>query len=76
MIEIEKAGVPAVVFTTEKFKELTRSAANSLGMPKARIVVVPHPLGGTEEEIKIDEELVKSVILIYENNKFEILKNK
>jgi len=43
--------VPAVVFTTEKFKELTRSAASSLGMPKARIVVVPHPLGGTEEEV-------------------------
>ena len=51
MIEIDKAGVPAVVFTTEKFKELTRSAASSLGMPKARIVVVPHPLGGTEEEV-------------------------
>jgi len=28
------------------------------------------------EEKKIDEELVKSVILVYENNKFEILKNK
>ena len=27
-------------------------------------------------EIKIDEDLVKSVILVYENNKFEILKNK
>ena len=51
MIEIEKAGVPAVVFTTENFEELTRSAANSLGMPKARIVVVPHPLGGTEKEV-------------------------
>ena len=49
MIEIEKAGVPAVVFTTENFEELTRSAANSLGVPKARIVVVPHPLGGTEK---------------------------
>ena len=51
MIEIEKAGVPAVVFTTENFEELTRSAANSLCMPKARIVVVPHPLGGTEKEV-------------------------
>ena len=51
MIEIEKVGVPAVVFTTENFEELTRSAANSLGMPKARIVVVPHPLGGTEKEV-------------------------
>ena len=53
MIEIEKAGVQAVVLTTEKFEELTRSVANSLGMPKARIVVVPHPLGGTEEEVII-----------------------
>ena len=51
MIEIEKAGVPAVVFTTENFKELTRSAANSLGIPKARIVVVPHTLGGKEKEV-------------------------
>ena len=29
-----------------------------------------------KEEIKIDEDLLKSVILVYENNKFEILKNK
>lgn len=29
-----------------------------------------------KEEIKIDEDLVKSLILVYENNKFEILKNK
>ena len=29
-----------------------------------------------KEEIKVDEDLVKSVILVYENNKFEILKNK
>jgi len=43
--------VPAVVFTTENFKELTRSIASSLGVPKARIVVVPHPLGGTEEGV-------------------------
>ena len=29
-----------------------------------------------KEEVKIDEDLVKSVILVYENDKFEILKNK
>ena len=29
-----------------------------------------------KEKIQIDNELVKSVILVYENNKFEILKNK
>ncbi len=29
-----------------------------------------------KKELKIDEELIKSVILVYQNNKFEILKNK
>ena len=69
MIEIEKAGVPAVVFTTEKFKELTHSAANSLGMPKARIVVVPHPLGGTEEEVVIGwvETALDDLLKVLEN---------
>jgi len=38
-----------VVFATETFEVLTTSAADSLGLPEARIVVVPHPLGGTDE---------------------------
>ena len=38
-----------MVFTTEPFEALTTSAADSLGLPKARIVVVPHPLGGADE---------------------------
>ncbi len=38
-----------MVFTTEPFEVLTTSAADSLGLPEARIVVVPHPLGGTDE---------------------------
>ena len=69
MIEIEKAGVPTVVFTTEKFKELTHSAANSLGMPMARIVVVPHPLGGTEEEVVIGwvETALDDLLKVLEN---------
>jgi len=69
LIEIEKAGVPTVVFTTEKFKDLTRSVANSLGMPKARIVVVPHPLGGTEEEVVISwvESALEDLLKVLEN---------
>tara|TARA_Y100001970_G_scaffold286387_1_gene408419 strand:+ start:972 stop:1157 length:186 start_codon:yes stop_codon:yes gene_type:complete len=60
--------VPAIVFTTEKFKELTYATANSLGMPKARIMVVPHPLGGTEEETIIDwaESAVDGLVEILE----------
>ena len=42
-----------MVFTTERFELLTSSAANSLGLPEARIVVVPHPLGGTDESTVI-----------------------
>ena len=37
------------MFTTEPFEVLTTSAADSLGLPQARIVVVPHPLGGTDQ---------------------------
>jgi hypothetical protein len=36
------------VVTTTRFESLTRSVANTLGLPDARIVVVPHPLGGSE----------------------------
>ena len=38
-----------MVFTTEPFEVLTASAADSLGLPEARIGVVPHPLGGTDQ---------------------------
>ena len=38
-----------MVFTTEPFEVLTFSAADSLGLSEARIVTVPHPLGGTDE---------------------------
>ena len=37
------------MFTTEPFEVLTTSAADGLGLPEARIVVVPHPLGGTDQ---------------------------
>ncbi len=34
--------------TTTRFESLTRSVADTLGLAGARIVVVPHPLGGSE----------------------------
>ncbi len=53
-------------------------ATNNEGVLNKNMTLFPeldiNPIA--KEEIKIDEELVKSVILIYENNKFEILKNK
>jgi hypothetical protein len=38
-----------VVFTTTKFELLTRKVATSFGLPDTRVVVVDHPLGGTDE---------------------------
>jgi hypothetical protein len=37
-----------VVFTTTKFELLTNKVAANFGLPDARIVVVDHPLGGTD----------------------------
>ena len=47
-IQLERAGVPAVVATTTEFVDLTRRVATGFGLPDARIAVFPHPLGGTD----------------------------
>ena len=49
-MKLEQAGRPAVVFTTTRFEALTRQVASSFGLPDSRIVVVDHPLGGTDAE--------------------------
>src|SRR5687768_8861233 len=48
-IELEKAGKPAVVVTTTKFEPIALTMATSFGLPETRILVLPHPLGGTDE---------------------------
>lgn len=55
-----------MVLTTERFRSLTDQVAASLGLPQARIVEVPHPLGGTSVEVvkawaeaAVDETLLK-----------------
>ena len=48
-IELEKAGRPAVVVTTTKFEPIALTMASSFGLPETRILVLPHPLGGTDE---------------------------
>ena len=40
-----------MVVTTTEFERLTRTVAETLGLPDARIVVVPHPLGGSEPAV-------------------------
>jgi hypothetical protein len=38
------------VATTTHFVELTRRVAAGFGVPEARVVVFPHPLGGTDDD--------------------------
>jgi hypothetical protein len=49
-IQLERAGVPAVVATTTHFVDLTRRVAIGFGLPDARVAVFPHPLGGTDHD--------------------------
>jgi hypothetical protein len=37
------------VITTTRFVDLTTRVASSLGLPDCRVVVVEHPLGGTDD---------------------------
>ena len=39
-----------MVLATEKFEDLARQSAVQSGLPEARIVVVPHPIGGVSED--------------------------
>jgi hypothetical protein len=48
-IELEKAGTPAVVVTTTKFEPIAVTLSASFGLADVRKLVLPHPLGGTDE---------------------------
>lgn len=49
-MKLEEAGRPAVVIATERFAAMARRAAKGFGMAEARIVVVPHPIGGEPDD--------------------------
>ncbi len=40
--------MPTVVVTTTEFVALTQRVAANFGLPQCRMVVVDHPLGGTD----------------------------
>ena len=46
-IEIAKMGIPSVSLVTEEFWTQGDFVANSLGMPDAPRVKLPHPVAGT-----------------------------
>ncbi len=48
-IELEKSGKPAVVVTTTRFEPIAVTLSASFGLADVRKLVLPHPLGGTDE---------------------------
>src|SRR5947207_989491 len=49
-IELEKAGRPAIVVTTTEFRPIAETMAGHFGLPDLRLVVLPHPIGGTDPD--------------------------
>jgi len=48
-IELERNGVPTVVATTTQFEPVAKTLSTSFGAPETRLLVLPHPIGGTDE---------------------------
>jgi hypothetical protein len=48
-IELERVGIPAVVVTTTQFEPVATTLSANLGLADTRRLVLPHPLGGTDE---------------------------
>ena len=48
-IELERHGRPTVVATTTEFEPVARTLSTSFGAPDTRLLVLPHPIGGTDE---------------------------
>jgi hypothetical protein len=46
-IELERAGRPAVVVTTTRFQPIAETLCANFGLPALRLLVLPHPFGGT-----------------------------
>ncbi len=50
-IALEKAGKPTVVVTTTKFRPIAETLSEQFGLKETRLLVLPHPIGGTEREM-------------------------
>lgn len=48
-IALERAGKPTVVTTTTQFQPVAKTLSSSFGAPETRLLVLPHPIGGTDE---------------------------
>lgn len=50
-VELEKRGIPSVVFVSDPFGTMSRLFAEQLDMPNLAIIAVPHPLAHLPAEV-------------------------
>ncbi len=48
-INLERAGVPAVVISHNVFEKAARAQSNALGLPELRLIIYPQPRGEQDE---------------------------
>ncbi|MDI2128127.1 UGSC family (seleno)protein [Yinghuangia seranimata] len=48
-VELEQLGIPTVLLATAGFTELARQVSGLYGLPDARVLTVPGPLGGSSD---------------------------
>jgi hypothetical protein len=49
-ITLERHGKPTVVTTTTNFRPVAETLSKSFGAPDTRLLVMPHPIGGTDAD--------------------------
>jgi hypothetical protein len=61
---LERRGVPTVVVGTSEFEALARLEAKNRGIETLPLALVPHPLGGIQEdEVKKKAELAVDAVV-------------
>jgi len=61
---LEQRGVPTVVVGTSEFEALARLEAKNRGIETLPLALVPHPLGGIQEdEVKKKAELAVNAVV-------------
>jgi hypothetical protein len=61
---LEQRGVPTVVVGTSEFEALARLEAKNRGIETLPLALVPHPLGGIQEdEVKKKAELAVDAVV-------------
>ena len=47
-MELERAGIPAILIVTTPFRVMAQTMARTKGLPELRMIELDHPIGGID----------------------------